>query len=255
MGIRGAAMATVTANCVALFLGLNGLIRAQRFLVRRPPAAMLADIAPLAAIAFPAILTQLATPFTIAYMTRAAAAFGDEAVAAVAIVNRLVPVAFGVIFSLSGAVGPIIGQNFGALQMNRVKAALRDAMLFSSVYTLATSLILFLFRNDIPQAFHGQGATVGLVSFYCTFLAVSWTFTGAQFVAQAAFNNLGKPHWSTMTNWGRASLGTIPFVHAGAALDGARGVMIGSAVGATVFGLGAAVICFRLVARIENDHA
>jgi Na+-driven multidrug efflux pump len=30
-----------------------------------------------------------------------------------AIVARLTPVAFGVIFALSGAIGPIIGQNFG----------------------------------------------------------------------------------------------------------------------------------------------
>ena len=98
------------------------------------------------------------------------------------------------------------------------------------------------------------GATITLVSFFCTFLAVSWVFTAAQFVAQAAFNNLGKPHWATLTNWGRATLGTIPFVHAGAVLDGARGVMIGSALGATLFGLGAAAICFRLASRIERQR-
>ncbi len=254
MGIRGAAVATVIADCAALAIGLNGLVRVQRFLVHRRPAAMLGDIAPLAMIALPAILTQLATPFAIAYMIRAASPFGDEAVAAVAIINRLVPVAFGVIFSLSGAVGPIIGQNFGARQMSRVRRALSDAMLFATLYTLATSLVLFSFRHQIPGVFHAEGATVGLVSFYCTFLAVSWAFTGAQFVAHAAFNNLGHPHWSTMSNWGRATLGTIPFVMAGAALDGARGVLIGSAAGSTVFGLAAAALSFRLVARIEKAH-
>jgi len=255
MGIRGAAVATVIANGAALAIGLNGLVRVQRLLVRRRPAAMLGDLPPLARIALPAILTQLATPFAIAYMTRAASPFGDEAMAAVAIINRLIPVAFGVIFSLSGAVGPIIGQNFGARQMDRVRRALRDAMLFAVLYTLAMSLLLFTFRHQIPGVFHAKGQTVGLVSFYCAFLAVSWAFTGAQFVAQAAFNNLHRPHWSTMTNWGRATLGTIPFVTAGAALDGARGVLIGSAAGATVFGLAAAGVAFRLVARIEKGNA
>ncbi len=255
MGIEGAAVATVMANFAGLALGLNGLIRVQGFLVHRRPAAMLGDIAPLATIALPAILTQLATPFAIAYMTRAAAPFGAEAVAAVAIVNRLVPVAFGVIFALSGAIGPIIGQNFGARQMSRVRRTLRDGMVFALVYTLASSALLFALRNHIPGFFHAHGATIALVSFYCTFLAVSWAFTGAQFVAQAAFNNLHKPHWSTMTNWGRATLGTIPFVIAGASLDGARGVMISSAMGSTVFGLGAAALSFWLVARIEKAHA
>jgi len=254
MNIRGAATATVIANCAALAVGLNGLVRVQRLLVPRQPAAMFGDIPALAGIALPAILTQLATPFAIAYMTRATAPFGDEAVAAVAIINRLIPVAFGIIFSLSGAVGPIIGQNFGARQMDRVRHALRDAMLFAALYTLATSLVLFVFRHQIPGVFHAKGATVGLVSFYCTFLAVSWAFTGTQFVAQAAFNNLHRPHWATLTNWGRATLGTVPFVNAGAALDGARGILIGSAAGATVFGIAAAAVAFRLSARIKKHQ-
>jgi putative MATE family efflux protein len=253
MGIRGAATATVLADLAALALGLNGLARVQRFLVHRRPAAMLKDLGPLAAIAMPAVMTQLATPFAVAYMTRAAAPFGDEAVAAVAIINRLVPVAFGLVFSLSGAIGPIIGQNFGAGEMGRVRRSLRDAMLLSTFYTLTTAAILLLLRHHIPPLFRAQGETVALVAFYCTFLAAAWAFTGAQFVAQAAFNNLGRPHWSTFANWGRATLGTIPFVHAGAVLDGARGVLIGSAVGAALFGLGATVACFRLVARLERD--
>ncbi len=64
-------------------------------------------------IALPAILTQFATPIGQAYVTRAMAAFGEDAVAGMAIVGRMTPVAFGVIFALSGAIGPIIGQNFG----------------------------------------------------------------------------------------------------------------------------------------------
>jgi hypothetical protein len=38
-----------------------------------------------------------------------------------AIVARLTPVAFGVIFALSGAIGPIIGQNAGAGEGARVR--------------------------------------------------------------------------------------------------------------------------------------
>jgi Na+-driven multidrug efflux pump len=50
------------------------------------------------------------------------AEFGEAAVAGMAIVARLTPVAFGVIFALSGAVGPIIGQNAGAGEGARVRA-------------------------------------------------------------------------------------------------------------------------------------
>ena len=42
------------------------------------------------------------------------AKFGDAAVAGLAIADRIVPVAFGVIFALPFAVGPIFAQNLGA---------------------------------------------------------------------------------------------------------------------------------------------
>ena len=45
---------------------------------------------------------------------------------------------------------------------------------------------------------------------------------GAQFVANAAFNNLGRPNLSTWFNWGKATLGTIPFAWYGAGLGRLR---------------------------------
>ena len=65
------------------------------------------------------------------------AGYGEEAVAGMAIVGRLIPVAFGVIFALSGAVGPIIGQNYGAGQHDRVRGAFRDAMINAGLAPIA----------------------------------------------------------------------------------------------------------------------
>ncbi len=87
---------------------------------------MLPDLRPVLIIAFPAILTQLATPIGQAYVTRSMAEFGEDAVAGMAIVGRLTPVAFAIIFALSGAIVPVIGQNLAqesktALKVRSVK--------------------------------------------------------------------------------------------------------------------------------------
>ena len=47
-------------------------------------------------------------------MTSVVARFGETVIAASATIDRLVPVAFGGLFALSGAIGPILGQNWGA---------------------------------------------------------------------------------------------------------------------------------------------
>lgn len=254
-GIQGAAAANVLADVAALAIGLHGVARVHGFLQPLRLAALKRDLGEILAIAFPAILTQLATPFANAYVTRAVAPFGDEAVAASAIIGRVVPVAFGVIFSLSGSVGPIIGQNFGARKFDRVRRALNDALLFATIYTLATSLLLFLFRHELAEAFRAAGRTVDLVVFFCTFIAVSWAFAGAQFVANAAFNNLGRPNLSTWFNWGKATLGTIPFAWYGAIAAGPEGVLAGTALGSVIFGLASVAAAYRIVGRMAATAA
>ena len=252
LGLQGAAISTVVAYVVSLFVGLYGVQRTHRMLAPFRAEHFREDLRPVFDIAIPAMLTQLATPFAAAYLTRTAAQFGDAAVAAVAIINRLVPVAFGVIFSLSSAVGPIIGQNFGAGEFGRVRQSLHDAILFACTYTLLTAFALFLLRNLVPVVFNIHGDTAALVTFYCTYVAVSFAFTGAQFVAQAAFNNLGRPHWSTIANWGRATIGTVPFLHVGAMLAGPTGMLVGSALGSVIFGFAAVAAAYWLTGQIER---
>ena len=246
-GIQGAAAATVLGYLVAFGIGLHGVGKAHRFLNPLRLGGLRRDLPAIWAIALPAVLTQLATPFANAYVTREVAPFGDEAVAASAIIGRLVPVAFGIIFALSGSVGPIIGQNFGARKFDRVRQTLSDGLLFSAVYTVVTSLLLFVFRHEIAEAFRASGRTIDIVVFFCTFIGISWAFAGAQFVANAAFNNLGRPQLSTWFNWGKATLGTIPFAMAGAQMGGPEGVLAGTAVGSVIFGIASVFAAYRIV--------
>ena len=68
----------------------------------------------------------------------------------------------------------------------------------------------------------------------------------------AAFNNLGFALYSTLLNWGRSTLGVIPFVWLGAQYYGATGVIAGWALGAVVFGIAAVFLCFRVIGTIEQ---
>ncbi len=72
-------------------------------------------------IGVPAILANLAMPVAALYVTRVWSDFGVAAVAGGAVVDRVIPLAFGVVFALTGSVGPILGQNFGARLMDRVR--------------------------------------------------------------------------------------------------------------------------------------
>jgi len=252
LSIQGAAIATVCANLASFLVGFYGVKKHHDFFLSFSFSHFIKDFPVIWKIAFPATLTQLATPFAIGYLTWASAPFGDEAVAGTAIINRLVPVAFGIVFSLSGAVGPIIGQNFGARNFSRLREVLNKALLFNATYTISIAIILWFLSDAIPGWFLAKGDAIRLVTLFCTYLSFSWLFAGMQFVSQAAFNNLGKAHWSMMFNWGKATLGTIPFVLAGVKLWGFEGVMIGYSLGTVVFGIFATISVYVYLSKLEQ---
>ena len=157
------------------------------------------------------------------------------------------------IFALSGAVGPIIGQNFGGGDYARVRLALREGMLFCGLFVAAMALLLFGLRAPIAALFDADGITRDLIYLFCGPLALAFFFNGVLFVCNAAFNNLGRPFYSTLVNWGRHTLGTIPFVMLGAWGLGAPGVLIGQAVGGILFSALAVFLAFRVVAQVERS--
>lgn len=235
LDLDGAAMATVMARCVIMFAAVLPAIRRHDGFARPNSAMLVRDFRTISAIAVPAVLTNIATPIGNAIVTREIAKFGTDAVAGMAVIGRLIPVAFAVIFALSGAIGPIIGQNFGAGRFDRVREAFRDGVIFTGLFVVAMAALLFFLRAPIAGLFNARGETLTLIYLFCGPLALASFFNGVIFVANASFNNLDHPLYSTWINWGRHTLGTWPLAVAGGMVGGASGVLIGQAIGGVVF--------------------
>ena len=134
LGLDGAALSTVLARLMMVLVGLHGVLRVHRLFARPRLGFIAAEFKPFMAIGLPAVLTQIATPVGNAFVTGTISAFGDDAVAGWAVIQRIIPVAFGLLFALSGAIGPIIGQNYGAMRFDRVQSTMRDSLKVTLVY-------------------------------------------------------------------------------------------------------------------------
>jgi putative MATE family efflux protein len=254
LGLDGAAIVAVVSRSVMVVLGLHGVWRVHHLLGRPERAFFAADVRAMAAIAGPAVLTNVATPVGAAFVTHSVAQFGASAVAGQATIDRLTPVAFGLIYSLSGAVGPILSQNLGAKQFDRVRETMRASMWFMLLAVAAAWLLLAVLQGPLVRAFSLEGLSAHMVHAFCSWVCASFFFAGALFVANAAFNNLGRPLWSTGFNWARATLGTIPFAWWGAHY-GPVAVMAGQGAGLVIFGSLAMWTANRLTRKLGQEAA
>jgi putative MATE family efflux protein len=254
LGIDGAAWATVGARVAFMAVGLYGVVRVHRLVARPRLPTFIADIPTFTTIAVPAILTNIATPVSNAYVTAAIATHGDDAVAGWAIIGRILPVAFGPIYALSSSIGPIIGQNYGAREGARMRQAFKLSIGVNVAFTLAAWVILAVLAPALIRAFSVTGTAADLITLFNLWLAPLFAFMGALFVVNAVFNTLDYPHYATLLNWGRATIGTMPLVHLGSWLAGAKGVLTAHMAGGILFGCLAVWLCLRLFDRLLSEE-
>jgi putative MATE family efflux protein len=252
LGVYGAAICVVISRAVFAFVGWYGAIRVHAMMARPTVANVKTDAKAVFDIAGPAILTNVATPFSLAIVASIVSVYGPWAIAANTVIDRISPIAFGALFAMSGAIGPILAQNWGAGYYHRMRETMRNCIIFTLFYVVIAWSILILCRHWIVTLFALTGPAADGVIFFCWISGIMWLFLGLLFTANAAFNNLGFPLYSTAFNWGRATLGTIPFAWVGAQHYGYNGALAGITLGAVVFGIAAAIMAIRTIGTLEN---
>lgn len=252
-GIEGAAVASVLARFTVLAMTLHALFSHHHLPKKTSLAFFIKDLPNIAKVALPAMLTNLMTPLGGAFVLTLVAVYGADAVAAYAVLARIIPVAFAGIFSLSGAIGPIVGQNAGALHFDRVTEALIKSAWVIAAYVLVVWLLLYLLAPVIIHVFSIQGAGVLVFEIYTSYLVGFFFFAGLLFIANAAFNNLQRAHWAMGFNFCRTFLGTIPLAYLLSQEFGLKGLMFGDVSGAILFGCVGFVLALALVARLKKQ--
>ncbi|MCF6302860.1 MAG: MATE family efflux transporter [Devosiaceae bacterium] len=250
--VTGAAIVSLIARLSFAALGLYYVLSGDKLISWSHIKQIISDLLDMAKVGIPAMATNLAAPVGLFLVAQKVAEYGDNAMAGMAVVDRLVPLAFGVIFALSGAVGPIIGQNFGAGLYDRSRQGLIDGVKFNMVYVLFAWAVLYFARNFIIDAYSATGDMALMINLFCTIMAAAFFFNGLLFVTNAAFNNLGKPLWATAFNWSRQTIGVVPFVTLGAMWGDLPGIAYGMVLGSVPFALVAIFVALRLIASFAK---
>lgn len=253
LGLDGAAIGINLFRLTLAVQALRYVLITHQLLAPPNWAALLRCSWPFFAVALPALITQMATPFGNYILTSVIAPFGDSAVAGWAVANRVLVVAFGGIFSLAGAIGGIFGQNYGAELWGRLRSTYRDALIYCVIYTTCMWILLASTAQLIVAGFglSGAGASVYLAFGYVG--SASFVLSGALFVAVSAFNSLGKPVWATLTTWLRDGILVLPAAWWLSAHFEAPGAVYAQALVGAVIGVLSAIWGWRFVRSLDPE--
>ena len=223
LGLDGAAIVVVIARTVLFSVGLYGAWHVHHLLARFDSSRLGADARLLSVVAGPAVLTNLATPVAAAFVTHSVATFGVSAVAGQATIERLTPVAFGLIYSLSGAVGPVFAQNLGAKRFDRVRDSLRASLVFMVGSVALAWLLLALLQGPLIRVFSLDGLAAQMVHAFCSWLAASFFFYGRAVCRQCRVQQPGATPVVDRLQLGKGYAGNHPLCLVGRALRSGGG--------------------------------
>lgn len=155
MGIKGAAVATSIAQFVSFAILISHYISDKSILKFSFKNIKVKKwiVIPILQVGVPLFSINLFQSVSMGVANRFAANYGDTAVAALGIVNRVVGMSTYAITGFSRGYQTFISYNYGARNFNRVKDATRIAIIWSLTGAILLSTIQIVFSSTIVNAF------------------------------------------------------------------------------------------------------
>ena len=253
--LQGAALATVVSWGVTFTASLwilgkrEGMIRLPIF----DPKHTYDSWKQILHIGVPAAGANMMEPLSMAVITRMISEYGKEAVAAFGVGGRLEALSLIGIWALSMAMTPFVGQNFGAGNCDRVRAALRFGVKFSLVWGGVTFTVLYFLSGIIAPIFNDNKAVIASVILFLQIIPISYAMYGISTLVNSTFNALGKPLQASLVIILHLFVFVLPLAYLGSKVYGLKGIFVGITVGNAVVGIIAYLMVQKFLLHIETD--
>ncbi len=215
MGVKGAALATVIAQGVSavwvltFLLGRRTRLRLQARHLGIQPAVLL----PVLAIGVsPFIMQSTESLVNISFNSSLSRFGGDSAVGAMTICSSVMQVLSMMLQGLGQGAQPIIGFNYGAGALERVKKAFRLFFTSGVVFTVCSWAIIQLFPGVFVGLFNDKPQLVGIAVWAMRIYLACYFVLGVQSTCQQTFVALGQAKISLFLALLRKVILLIPLI-------------------------------------------
>ena len=191
MGVAGAALATVIAQALSMFLFLRA--SKEYFSVKNIFQYRLSKIKEILNLGLPiAVQRVLFTGFGI-LIAKIIAKWGPDAIAAQKIGLQIESIAYMTAGGLYGAVASFIGQNYGAKKYDRISEGYKTAFFLAGIIGSATTVLFITLPKELISIFIRDPKTLEIGISYLKIIGLSQFFMCIEIISNASFSGIGKP--------------------------------------------------------------
>lgn len=239
MGMAGAAYATIFARIVAGLLTLGFLHFHARLIDWGRPhlRELFHSWREILRLGIPAAVNQVLLPVSQAIFTRLAAmAGGVPAVAAIATGSRIENLLLLVAMAYGIAVVPLVGQNYGAQAMDRVRETRSISTRFAYFYSATCLVVLVFCAAPLARLFSKDEVVIHFAVLYLMGAALGQSGLNLTNWTSLMINTAGYPREVMLLNLGRVFVFLIPLCIFGTRLFGFIGLVGGITLGNLISG-------------------
>ena len=233
MGISGAAVATALSQMVSF------LILLSYFVMHKTTTRLgIHRIAKNPKIYFqivknglPSFSRQGLASIASIMLNKQAMIYGDAAVAAMAIVTKIFQMMFSVLIGFGQGYQPVVGFNYGAGIMERVKKAMKFTLKVGTIGMTTAAVVLFVTAPHLLKLFISDDpAVMEIGTMALRAQAISMPLLPVGVVANMTFQSIGKAWRATMMSAMRQGIFFLPLIFILPAFWGLYGVVSTQAV-------------------------
>ncbi|MGO5435060.1 MATE family efflux transporter [Enterococcus cecorum] len=232
LGVRGAAIATLIARVITslmyiiYFIGDKNLIEIKipHF---KPTFAIYKEVLK---IGISMLILQILQTISISKISYAASFYGEEAIAAMGIVLRIITLGTNVVFGYMKGLQPLAGFNYGAKNYERVRGAIKASIKWTNVFCIVWTLIIYIFSPSILSIFGTDENVLNIAVPALRAGVIMFITFGFQFTYSTLYLSMGKALGGVFLNSLRQGIVFIPIILLLPKFMGLNGVIYAQAI-------------------------
>ena len=232
LGVKGAGIATAGSQCISFVILLLPFMKKipQSRISFRLLTREFGVIGNIIAVGMPSMMRQGLNSISTMILNKSAAPYGDEAIAAMSIVARVIGLLFCVGLGIGQGFQPVCGFNFGAGKYDRVKKSYWFTYCFMTILLGFTGLLGFIFAPEVVRMFRDDVTVVSIGTVALRYQSISLLFVPMTVSGNMLFQSAGKSGRATFLAATRSGLFFIPIIILLSQVMGLKGIEISQAL-------------------------